>query len=92
VAILKSIAALTARRPTIASVRELDYRDDVWCLTVPDAECFSLANGAVVHNCDSFRYLSMSWRAAPLREVKVPAPTGWRIPPPDDRPRQGIRL
>jgi hypothetical protein len=44
------------------------------------------------HPSDSFRYLSMSWRVAPLREVKVPQPTGWRIPPPDDRPRQGIRL
>lgn len=41
---------------------------------------------------DSFRYLALSWKPAPLREIKVPAPTGWRIPPPDDRPRQGIRL
>ena len=41
---------------------------------------------------DSFRYLSLSWKQAPLREVKVPKPTGWRIPPPDDTPRRGIQL
>jgi hypothetical protein len=42
---------------------------------------------------DSFRYLALSWKPAPLREVKVPKlPTGWRIPPPDEPRRGGIRL
>jgi hypothetical protein len=41
---------------------------------------------------DSFRYLSLSWRQAPLREIKLPAPEGWHIPPPDDTPRRGIQL
>lgn len=40
---------------------------------------------------DSFRYLSLAWKPAPLREVKVPPPTGWRIPPPQE-PKRGIRL
>ena len=39
----------------------LDESDDVWCLTVPDAEEFSLENGAIVHNCaDAMRYLAMT--------------------------------
>jgi phage terminase large subunit len=41
---------------------------------------------------DSFRYLSLSWRLAPLLEVKPPPMTGWRIPPPDETIRQGIQL
>jgi hypothetical protein len=40
---------------------------------------------------DSFRYLALSWKPAPLRAVRVPQPTGWRIPPPPE-PRRGIRL
>jgi phage terminase large subunit len=41
---------------------------------------------------DSFRYLSLSWRLAPLLEVKPPPMTGWRIPPPDETIRKGIQL
>ena len=37
---------------------------------------------------DSFRYLALSWKPAPRREVRVPQPTGWRIPPPPE-PRRG---
>ena len=41
---------------------------------------------------DSFRYLALSWRKAPLREVK-PAPVqGWHIPPPTMPRRGSIRL
>jgi phage terminase large subunit len=42
---------------------------------------------------DAFRYLSMSWKPAPLREVKTPPlrQDGWYIPPPPE-PRRGIRL
>ena len=39
----------------IESVRHLSKRADVWDITVPDVECFALANGAIVHNCaDAF--------------------------------------
>ena len=41
---------------------------------------------------DSFRYLAQSWRPAPLRKVKVPLQTGWRIPPPAEHRRGGIIL
>src|SRR5436190_12506588 len=41
---------------------------------------------------DSFRYLAQSWRPAPLRKVKVPVPSGWRIPPPNEQRRGGIIL
>jgi phage terminase large subunit len=46
------------------------------------------------HPADAFRYLAMSWRPAPLRVVKVPEPVGhvWRIPPPEEPRRGGIRL
>lgn len=37
---------------------------------------------------DSFRYLAMGYRPAPLIEHKAPPPIGWRIPPPDE-PRAG---
>jgi hypothetical protein len=40
---------------------------------------------------DSFRYLSLSWRKAPLRVVRTPERTGITIPPPDPD-RRGIRL
>jgi phage terminase large subunit len=41
---------------------------------------------------DSFRYLSLSWRKAPPREIKVPRAQGWQIPPPDEPRRGGIQL
>jgi phage terminase large subunit len=41
---------------------------------------------------DSFRYLSLSWRKAPGRVIKPPPQTGWRIPPPEERRRKGLRL
>jgi len=44
------------------------------------------------HPADAFRYLAMSWRAAPLREIKLQRPQGWTIPPPDEPRRGGIRL
>ncbi len=62
----RNFAIRTARPLTIESVRPLAKSEDVWCMTVPDAECFSLANGAVVHNCshpaDALRYLCMAYR------------------------------
>jgi hypothetical protein len=54
-----------ARPLRIACVERLNETADVWCLTVPDAECFSLANGAVVHNCaDAVRTLAMGLKEA----------------------------
>jgi phage terminase large subunit len=46
------------------------------------------------HPADAFRYLALSWRSAPLRVVKPPEPVGnvWRIPPPAEPGRGGIRL
>ena len=41
---------------------------------------------------DSFRYLALSWRQAPLREVKLPAQPGYHIPPPPEPKRGVIRL
>jgi hypothetical protein len=43
------------------------------------------------HPADAFRYLALSWRTAPAREVKVPPRTGVFIPPPQDN-RRGMRL
>jgi len=40
--------------PRIARVKRLSETSDVWDITVPDGHCFSLANGAVVHNSDAF--------------------------------------
>jgi phage terminase large subunit len=58
----RSTAATPVRPLRIASVKPLVERADVWCLTVPDGACFSLANGAVTHNshtADAFRGLAM---------------------------------
>jgi hypothetical protein len=49
---------------------------NVWCLTVPDAEEFSLANGAVVHNCaDAFGLMCVAYEAprGRPRVLKYPA-------------------
>jgi phage terminase large subunit len=40
---------------------------------------------------DSFRYLSMAWRSAPLIVASEPKLEGWRIPPPVE-PHKGIQL
>lgn len=59
----KNIARRTADTLIIESVKELDIREDVWCLSVPDGNAFSLSNGAIVHNshgADGFRTLAMA--------------------------------
>jgi len=43
------------------------------------------------HPADAFRYLSLSWKAAPLREAEPPPQVGFHIPPPPER-RRGIQL
>lgn len=64
---LKFIVAKSAKCRRIAYVEDLDEVADVWCLTVPEVEHFSLSNGSIVHNCaDGWRYLSLSWRPAKI--------------------------
>jgi hypothetical protein len=41
----------------IESVKTLPDHEDVWDISVPGVGHFSLANGAIVHNCDSVKYL-----------------------------------
>jgi hypothetical protein len=69
VGILSGSAQRFAKPRIIASVKRLDCKQDVWCITVPGVEAFALSNGAVVHNCshlaDAFRYLAMAWRELP---------------------------
>jgi hypothetical protein len=43
------------------------------------------------HPSDAFRYLSLSWRPAPIKPVRQPQQQGWRIPPPPE-PRKGMIL
>ncbi|HEC62259.1 MAG TPA: hypothetical protein ENI27_08400, partial [bacterium] len=72
----KNTVRKTAAPVVIESVRPLHDCDDVWCLTVPDGEAFSLSNGAVVHNCshpaDGFQTLALGIqdRYAPLPKKK----------------------
>ena len=44
------------------------------------------------HPADAFRYLAMSYKPAPRREIKIPRMEGWHIPPPIENKRGGIRL
>lgn len=59
---IKSIAVEPAAFLLLESVIELNERSDVWCLNVPDGQCFSLENGAVVHNSDAFMVMAQSLR------------------------------
>ena len=59
----------------IASVRRLNETADVWDITVPGPACFSLANGAVVHNSDAFGLMAVAYetpRGRP-KPIKYPA-------------------
>lgn len=57
----RSSAPRNVDKLIIESVRPISFKEDVWCLTVPDVSCFSLANGAVVHNCDSMELMARMW-------------------------------
>lgn len=35
----------------IKRITNLDYKDDVYCMTVDDTHCFALENGVIAHNC-----------------------------------------
>jgi phage terminase large subunit len=73
-------ASRTNMRVVIESVKPLSETADVWCLTVPEGECFSLANGAVVHNCaDAFGLMAVAYEAPRERQrssVRVLHPQG----------------
>lgn len=53
----RSSAIPTVKPCIIEKVESLHYLEDVYCITVPDAGHFSLSNGAIVKNCDAFRYM-----------------------------------
>lgn len=57
---IKSIAPKFAKLRIIENVVTLTENADVWDLTVPDGHCFSLKNGAVVHNSDAFRTMAQA--------------------------------
>lgn len=61
----------SARTNAVECLRiEVAGKSDVYCLTVPDGEAFTLASGIVVHNCaDSLRYGCMA------RPWVTPSPT-----------------
>lgn len=98
-AIRNAFALLTAKPLRIESVEALSEAEDVWCLTVPDGEMFSLGNGAVVHNCaDAFRYACMAWReqiapkappeARPIRTIReYTLDEAWKLIPKQRRMR-----
>jgi hypothetical protein len=44
------------------------------------------------HPADAFRYLAQAWKPAPPRQVRVPAPKGWILPPPPEPLRGRIQL
>ena len=60
----KSIAPRNAKTLRVQSVRVIDEKQDVWCMTVPDIGHFSLANGAIVKNCDAYEILAQVWKSA----------------------------
>lgn len=59
-----------------------------------DKKCFraSAVHDWSSHPADAFRYLSLSWRLAPIVRAKQPKLDGWRISPPQEPKRGGIIL
>jgi phage terminase large subunit len=59
-----------------------------------DKKCFraSAVHDWTSHPADAFRYLAMSWKPAPRIRPAEPAMDGWRIPPPREPGRGGLRL
>jgi GTP cyclohydrolase I len=46
-----SVGIMTHRNHAVIGVEELAYKEDVWCMDVPDTQTF-FANGMAVHNCE----------------------------------------
>jgi phage terminase large subunit len=63
-------ARLTNTQLRIAHVKRLKEQHDVWDITVPEGHCFSLSNGAVVHNSDSFGLMAVVYEA-PVAARKI---------------------
>jgi hypothetical protein len=75
--VTKSIVQVAVKPLIIDCVIQSDEIADVWCMTVPNVENFSLANGAIVHNCaDSVRYMAIAWREE-YKAPEVPKPKFW---------------
>jgi phage terminase large subunit len=68
---LKSSVTPTAKPLTIVTVKDLKESADVWDITVPNIGHFSLSNGAIVHNSDAFRYLSLSWKIPKQKSSEI---------------------
>jgi phage terminase large subunit len=56
----KNIVTQIVKPLLIESVTYLDKTEDVWDIYVDVYHEFSLSNGAIVHNCDAFRYLALA--------------------------------
>ena len=56
----ESFATQIVEQLMVDHVSAVQYREDVWCINVPDVGHFSLFNGAIVKNCDALRYLAIS--------------------------------
>jgi len=61
VATRRYIARPFVKSLRIESVSLLSERASVWDITVPDGHWFSLENGAVVHNSDSFGLMCVAY-------------------------------
>lgn len=57
---INSFAHMNVGKLLIKNVENLTERADVYCLTVPNCGHFSLANGAIVKNCDGFQTFALS--------------------------------
>lgn len=68
---LKNSVTKTAKPLTIVTVKNLKETADVWDITVPNIGHFSLSNGAIVHNSDAFRYLSLSWKIPKQKSSEI---------------------
>lgn len=85
---LRNIARRRAKPLRIVNVAVLSETEDVCCIHVPDVECFTLANGAVVHNshgADAYRYLSVRQQPPkPKQDLTMPyrpsgSGSGWML-------------
>jgi hypothetical protein len=76
----KNFVTPTVKPLIIETIKNLHECEDVWCLTVPDEEHFSLSNGAVVHNCsDAFRYLAIGMDTGSTWSKPLKLNTSWIV-------------
>ena len=65
-----NIVRSNAEMLCLKSVKQLEETADVWCLTVPNCGHFSLANGAIVKNCDAFQTFALSLKPETAQKPK----------------------